>query len=173
MRLPAGQSTQLIVNNLATDQDILKMIQWEYDEMELKRMYYSAFQPVANTPLEKEEGTPVWREHRLYNVDFLYRQYDFTYKELTSVMDDGMLPREDPKLVMARNNYAGPVDINEASYEELLRVPGIGPVTAKRLTEKKKRIRTYLELRKLGANINVARPFIDVDGKKQLSLTAF
>lgn len=173
LRPPGGQSTQLIVNGLATDEDILRMMRWEYDEMELHRIYYSAFRPVPGTPLEQEKAVPGWREHRLYNADFLYRAYGFSFEELRSVMDGGMLPREDPKLVMARDTFDGPVDINEASYEELLRVPGIGLMTASRLSERRKRVTSYLELKRMGANLNLARPFIIVDGKRQRSLLDF
>ena len=167
----SGQSTQLIVNDLASDVDILRMMRFEYEKMDLRRVYYSAFAPVKETPLEHKEATPAWREHRLYNVDFLLRKYKFSFAELKESMPEGMLTREDPKLVLARNNFSGRVDVNEASVEELLRVPGIGPVTAHKLQTRK--VHKLSELKKLGANIHVASPFISINGDRQRFLREF
>ncbi len=173
LSLSGGQSTQVILNNLSTDKEVLRMMKWEYDEMDLRRFYYSRFRPVKGTPLENEEEQPMIRQNRLYNVDFLYRCYDFKMNEFNSIMDDGMLPKEDPKLVLAREYFDSPVDVNECSYEELIRIPGIGPQTAKRLYYCKRKIKKAEDLRKLGARIKMARPFIEIDGKRQMSLMEF
>ncbi|MFH1405369.1 MAG: helix-hairpin-helix domain-containing protein, partial [Patescibacteria group bacterium] len=137
MKLSSGQTTQMIINNLASDKDVLKMVDWEYKNIELRRMYYSAFRPVKGTALENEKAEPLWRQNHLYNVDFLIRQYDYKVKEFDAIMDDGMLPNKDPKMAMAMANFDGAIDINEASYPELIRIPGIGPKTAKRISESK------------------------------------
>lgn len=172
MKLSGGQSTQLILNKLSTDKDILKMVDWEYNNLELRRIYYSSFRPVKGTPLEKEKAEPILRQNHLYNVDFLMRQYGYKIKEFNMIMDNGMLPKEDPKMAIAKANFSGPVDINEASYEELIRVPGIGPKTAKKITTGEK-IRKYEDLHNLGGWIERAKPFIEIEGKRQTSLIEF
>lgn len=173
MKMSGGQTTQVIVNNLATDEDILKMTDWEYNSLKLRRVYYSAFSPVKGTPLEDEQPVPQLRENRLYNVDFLLREYNFKLKEFRSIMDSGMLPREDPKLALAKQNFDSPVDINSVGYDELIRVPGIGPKTAQRIIEAKSRIRSYSQLDMLGGHMERAKPFIKINGERQQSLGAY
>jgi len=170
--LSGGQSTQLIVNNISTDRDILQMMDWQYKKMQLRRVYFSAFEPVHQTPLAYEAPTPKWRETRLYNIDFLLRDYQFTKQEIMSIMDDGMLPKTDPKVALARSFFDGVVDIKQASYEELIRVPGIGPVTAKRVQETKS-IHSFQQLSKLGVQLNRAAPFIALNGSRQKTLFSF
>jgi len=170
MGLGAGQTTQMIVNDMATDKDVIKMASWEYDKMELKRVYYSAFTPVKGTELEGKMPESMTRERHLYNTDFLMRDYGYSAKEFYQIMDDGMLPSEDPKLALARETIDSPVDINEAVYEELIRIPGIGPKSARRITARKQKIRKYRELKEIGCRVNIARPFISVDGKSQTTL---
>lgn len=171
--LRAGQTTQMIINELSTDKDVLRMVDWEYDKLDLKRVYYSAFRPVKGTAWEKRRAEPLSRQNRLYNVDFLMRDYGYKRREFESVMDDGMLPKEDPKLALAKEYFDGPVDVNEASYESLIRVPGIGPKSAKGLVESKEKLTRYEQLRNIGVWINRAKPFINVDGKRQRMLVEF
>lgn len=173
MGLRGGQTTQMIINKLSNDKDVLKMTDWEYNNFGLKRMYFSAFRPVKGTPLENEKPESMLRQNHLYNVDFLMREYKYKVKEFNSIMDDGMLPWEDPKLALAKVNFDSPLDINEASYEELIRVPGIGPKTAMKIVESKEKIERYSQLNKLGGWINRAKPFIDVGGKRQTMLMEF
>jgi len=172
-KLTKNQTTQMIVNHLATDQDVLKMVNWEYSKLNLKRIYFSAFRPVKGTPLENEKAEPLERQNHLYNADFLIRQYGFKIKEFQSIMDDGMLPKEDPKFALAKANFDRPLDINEASYEELIRIPGIGPKTAQRITQTKQKITQYEQLNQLGGWVERAKPFIEIDGKRQKSLVEF
>jgi predicted DNA-binding helix-hairpin-helix protein len=171
--LAGGQTTQLIINDLATDKDILQMVDWEYQKMHLRRVYFSAFKPVKGTPLEHETPGSVLRQHRLYNVDFLMRAYGYRLKEFEAVLNDGMLPREDPKLALARATFDAPVDINEASYEELIRIPGIGPRTARKLITRQGKITRYEQLQQLGGGAKRAKPFIELDGKRQTVLSQF
>lgn len=173
LKLPGGQSTQVIINDFSTDEEILKMMRWQYEKLSLKRMYYASFRPVEGTPMEDEKPAPSYRERHLYNIDFLARLYSFDFKEFLSIMDDGMLPNEDPKLALARQTIDKPVDVNEASYEELIRVPGIGPKSARRIVCSQNKIKKYSELKDFGANVMMAKPFIDVDGKRQSVLSTF
>ena len=172
-KLLAGQTTQIILNNLATDKDIMRMMDWEYNAFNLKRIYFSAFRPLKGTPLENEEPEPLQRQNHLYNVDFLRRCYNYKLKEFNEVMDNNMLPREDPKLALAKAVFDKPLDINEASYSELIRIPGIGPKTAENILNQRQKITKYEQLHELGACVNRAKPFINVDGKRQKMLIEF
>ncbi len=171
--LSGGQTTQVIVNNLASDSELLRMADWEYGKLGLRRVYYSAFRPVEGTPLGGEKAEPMSRQNHLYNADFLMRAYGYEKQEFEKIMEDGMLPNEDPKAAIAMADFDGAVDINQASYEELIRIPGIGPKTAKRIVESKERITKYEELQRFGGWVERAKPFIEIDGKRQSMLCEF
>ncbi len=175
MKIPSGQTTQLVVGSSdETDLEILKTINWEYENINLKRAYYSAFIPVPKTPLEKKDRTPLHREHRLYNVDFLMRKYNLPLKDFKQIMDDGMLPKKDPKLALAQATFDGHLDINEASYDDLLRVPGIGPFSAQRIMQFRKKggkIKKARELHNIGVVMKRALPFIKFNGTYQKTLS--
>lgn len=170
--LRGGQATQMILNNLSSDKDVLKMANWEYNNLGLRRVYYSAFKPIKDTPLEGEKAESPFRQNKLYNVDFMLREYGFKLKEFYSMMDDGMLPAGDPKMALAKANFEGALDINSATYDELLRVPGIGPKTALEIKRQGK-ITKYEQLARFGVRIERAKPFLDVDGKRQAMLGEF
>jgi putative DNA modification/repair radical SAM protein len=126
---PAGQSTQVIVGaDDSTDRAILRMSTGLYGSYGLRRVYYSAFSPIpdASSALPPTQA-PLMREHRLYQADWLMRFYGFEVTELAAGAS-GMLDLDmDPKLAWAfanRNRF--PLDVNRASREELLRVPGLG-----------------------------------------------
>jgi|FLOH01.1.fsa_nt_gi predicted DNA-binding helix-hairpin-helix protein len=172
MKLSGGQSTQMIINELSTDKEVLKMMNWEYNEMNLKRVYYSAFRPVKGTPLEDKKAESKTRETHIYNVDFLTRKYNYKTKEFNAIMDNGMLPREDPKLALAKQYFDKPIDINQASYDELIRIPGIGPSTAEKIVQGNK-INKFEDLHKFGGWIEKAKPFIEVNGHRQKMLMEF
>ena len=129
--------------------------------------------PRKGTPLENEKGEPLTRQNRLYNVDFLVRCYNYSFNEFNKIMDDGMLPNEDPKTALAKATFEGHIDINEADYQELIRIPGIGPKAAKNILSSKSKITKYEQLKNFGAQIQRAKPFISVDGKKQMRLCDF
>lgn len=171
-KLASGQTTQMIVNDYTTDKDVLRMSAWEYGKLKLRRVYYSAFAPLKGTPLENENACSLTRQNHLYNADFLLRTYGYELKELDSIMQDGMLPNIDPKMAfaMAFNEI---VDVNEASYDELIRVPGIGPKTAGNIMKCNGKIGDYQQLRKLGCIIKRAAPFIKVNGRRQTGLKEF
>lgn len=162
---PAGQSTQMIVGaDGANDATILKTSTRLYSSYRLKRVYYSAFSPIPDSsaalPLVKP---PLVREHRLYQADWLLRFYDFQLDEITSATTDGNLDLSvDPKLAWAlANRHRFPVDVNRAEREMLLRIPGIGTRTVDRiLTTRRHRSLRYDDLRRMGANLKQARPFL-------------
>lgn len=170
-----SQSTQMIVNEYSTDMDVLKMTNWQYDTLNVSRVYYSAFQPVKNTAMENMKPESLNRQNRLYNADFLMHKYGFQKTELFSIMDDGMLPRGDPKLAIAIANNDKPIDVNEATYAELLRVPGIGPATAQMILAKRKseKITRYAQLDFMGSLLEKSKPFLDVGGRRQALLSEF
>ena len=163
--VPAGQSTQMIVGaDAATDATILGQSTRLYGDYKLKRVYYSAFSPIpdatAKLPLIKP---PLMREHRLYQADWLLRFYGFDVSEITSARPDGNLDLEvDPKLAWAlQNRHLFPVDVNRASREMLLRVPGFGTRSVGRiLSTRRHRTLRYEDLQRLGASLKKARAFI-------------
>ncbi len=172
-KLHDNQTTQFIVGAAdETDLEILKMADWEYESFCLKRIYYSGFQSGKSIELKKKDCS-MERQNKLYNVDFLFRKYFIKLKEIKEIMNDEMLPKEDPKFALAKLNYSGPVDINEAEQMELLRVPGIGPTSVKRILALQGRIKEYSQLAELGVVVKRAKPFIKVNGKWQKRLVDF
>src|ERR1700754_4922915 len=162
---PAGQSTQMIVGaDAASDQTILSTSANLYGSYNLKRVYYSAFSPIPDAsrslPLS---APPLVREHRLYQADWLMRFYGFEADEIAPPGDDGMLSLDmDPKLAWAlRHRGQFPVDLNTASREMLLRVPGLGVRNADRLIRMRvhRRIR-FDDLGKLPLPVRKLAPFV-------------
>ena len=172
--LPAGQTTQLVVGAAGeSDQDIFKRILYEYNDIGVKRAYYSAFSPQKGTAFESREGQPLWREHRLYQIDWLYRVYNFPPEDIKMAFDEeGFLSNSDPKLAIARALLDSSVDPNVASYRELVRVPGIGPRSAKRIValRKTRKIGGKRELESLGVVIKRAAPFLKINGWRDTTL---
>ena len=160
---PAGQSTQMIIGADATDDStILHTAASLYGDYRLRRVYYSAFSPIPQSPNTVPfEAPPLLREHRLYQADFLLRGYGFAVSELLS--GPGNLALDiDPKLAWALNNREHfPVDLNRAEPAMIARVPGIGVLSAKRLValRKQKRIR-FEDLTRLRCALEKAKPFI-------------
>ena len=167
--VPAGHSTQLMVGaSPENDRTILSLSQGLYKKFGLKRVYYSAYVPVAENPLlpAVSASPPLLREHRLYQADWLLRFYGFRAEEIlpgdTPYLDEGL----DPKCAWALSHLSFfPVDVNRASYEEILRVPGIGVKSAKRILEARKgHILNADDLQKLGAVMKRARFFVACRG---------
>nr|WP_315224611.1 putative DNA modification/repair radical SAM protein [uncultured Albidiferax sp.] len=165
---PAGQSTQMIVGaDASDDRSILTTSATLYGAYRLKRVYYSAFSPIPDAarglPLS---APPLVREHRLYQADWLMRFYGFAHDEIVGA-SDGMLALDiDPKLAWAlahRENF--PVDLNRAPREMLLRVPGLGVTSVKRLLDTR-RTRTLRvdDLSRLKVPLKNVLPFITVPG---------
>lgn len=172
--LPAGQTTQLVVGAAGeSDEDIFKRVLYEYKEIGVRRAYYSAFSPQRGTPFENRKAQPLWREHRLYQMDWLFRVYHFQPGEIRhAINENGFLCNADPKMAIAREFMDLPVDPNTASFPELLRVPGIGPRSAKRIVSFRKRqpIAAKAELAAMGVRIKRAAPFLKINGWRDTTL---
>ncbi len=178
--VPSGHTTQFVVGAAnESDKEILKMSQWLYNKMFLNRAYYSAFSPVKGTPLEQKDTTPVIREHRLYQADWLLRIYDFKFSEIELAFNDNDdIPlTKDPKLLIAKADPDRfPLEVNEASYDDLLHIPGVGPTSASRiinLRRNKIRIENFNQLSNVGVVLKRARPYIMVARKRQTQLDNF
>ena len=172
---PAGQSTQLIVGATKdTDRHILHLTQSLYDKYKLKRVFYSAYVPVVEHALLPSTDTkpPLLREHRLYQADWLLRFYGFRAEELLSEETPDFNPLIDPKCHWAIGHLEQfPVEIMRADYEMLLRVPGIGHVSAKRIISARRTGHLQFEdLKKLGVVLKRAQFFITCCGKMRSGL---
>ncbi|QDS89042.1 hypothetical protein EC9_32390 [Rosistilla ulvae] len=133
---PAGQSTQMIVGATdAPDVEVLKTASQLYSVQNLRRVYYSAYSPIPHADARLPgQSPPLVREHRLYQADWLIRFYGFDASEIVAEADQNLSLDIDPKLAWAlANRHYFPVDVNKASREELLRVPGIGARNVKRI----------------------------------------
>ncbi len=135
----------------------------------LKRAYFSAFRPVSDTPLANRPAEDPWREHRLYQASFLFRDYGFDLEEMPFDAR-GRLPLDtDPKRAWAEVHLCErPVEVNRAEREELLRVPGIGPKGAAAILRARRRatLRSVGELRQIGVRTKDIEPFVLLDGRR-------
>lgn len=162
-------TTQFIVGAAhESDKEILSAVNKLYTTYNLKRAYFSAFSPVSGTPLENMPPAPMIRENRLYQSDFLLRFYDFKFTDFVFDETGNLDSTLDPKLMYAvRNPQLFPVEINKASYEQLLRVPGIGPKSARKILQLRRqyRIKSPLELKNMGISLKRCGKFITISGK--------
>ncbi len=167
---PAGQSTQMIIGASGeSDLHILNLTQSLYRRMQLKRVYYSAYMPVNDVPNLPAplSPPPLIREHRLYQADWLLRFYKFEAEEILSSNSPNLDERIDPKAAWALRNFDHfPLDINRASYEELLRVPGLGVLSAQRIVAAR-RVTAIREedLKKIGLVMKRAKYFLSIKGR--------
>lgn len=161
---PAGQSTQMIVGATPTpDSKILQTASELYGDQKLRRVYYSAYSPIPHADARLPgQSPPLVREHRLYQADWLLRFYGFKAAELVTEADQNLSLEVDPKLAWAlANRHCFPVDVNTACREQLLRIPGIGARSVKRLLaiRRLQHIRTC-DLKKLKVAWNRAKYFV-------------
>jgi len=167
-KLKFGVTTQFVIGSAQEpDRSIINVAAKLYQELKLRRVYYSGFIPIPDTPLQ---GTPPClpkREYRLYQVDSLIRKYGFTKEEIT-FDKDGFLPTNlDPKLAWAElHSELFPIEINTASFHQLIRIPGIGKISATRIitARKSSKIKTLQILKQLAVRVSKARNFITLDG---------
>lgn len=169
--VPAGQSTQMIVGATPeTDYQMLHVAEMLYQRFDLKRVFYSAFVSVnvdRALPAKTDQGPPLLREHRLYQADWLLRYYKFEAKELLTEEEPNFNPLFDPKCNWAlRHLEYFPVEVNRASYEMLLRVPGLGYRSAGRIV-RARRLGTldFQDLKKIGVVLKRAMYFLTCNGR--------
>ncbi len=168
---PAGQSTQMIIGATPeSDRHILTLTQALYDRYKLKRVFYSAYVPVSDSallPARQRFRPPLLREHRLYQADWLLRYYGFRAGELLDDEHPDFDPRVDPKCSWAlRHMEQFPVEAQSADYEMLLRVPGIGVRSARRiLTARRSGPLSFDILKKLGVVLKRAQYFLLCGGR--------
>ncbi|MCL2299167.1 MAG: putative DNA modification/repair radical SAM protein, partial [Firmicutes bacterium] len=161
----AGQATQMIIGaSPESDLQIMRLAQGLYRKYSLRRVFYSAYIPVNENSLLPALGTqpPLLREHRLYQADFLLRQYHFDAEEILDERNPDFNPYLDPKCNWALHHPEFfPVDVQRASKEALLRVPGIGPRSAQRIVAERLQCRLdFAALKRMGVVLKRARFFI-------------
>lgn len=165
-----SSSTQFVLGSAGeSDQELLQVTQSLYRQLKLQRAYFSPFTPQKDTPLQDQAPTPYKREQRLYQASFLLRDYHFSAKELF-FDPDGNLPLErDPKTVWAEQNLLhNPLEINKAQWEELLHIPGIGPLGAKKIIRARREqpIKEIGLLSGLGIQVKRAEKYILINGRQ-------
>jgi predicted DNA-binding helix-hairpin-helix protein len=153
-----------------SDVELLHTTDWLMRNLHLARAYFSAFNPIPDTPLEAKPATDPLREHRLYQASFLLRDYGFSLEELP-FEKNGHLPLPvDPKSIWARENLLNqPVEINKANRNQLLRIPGIGPKGADSILQARRstKLNDLAILKKLGiVSPNKAAPFLLLNGRR-------
>jgi len=176
----SGHTTQFVVGACdESDKEILKTTKQLYIDYNLNRVYYSAFEPIRDTALQDHPSTPPLRQHRLYQTDWLLRVYKFKFSEIELAFDnaDNLPLNNDPKTIIAKSNSVlYPLEINEAPYDELIHVPGIGLNTAKKLINFRKwhgKLKKYTQLKDLGVILKRALPYIKIQGRYQKNLLDF
>lgn len=169
--------TQFVVGAVGdSDLELLHTTDMLYQQLHLRRAYYSAFNPIHDTPLEEQPPTDPLRQHRLYQASFLLRDYGFSLEEMPFEQQTQNLPLDtDPKLAWARANLHDPIEINHAERQDLLRIPGIGPKIADAIlhARRENKLRDLSSLAKIGLSARRAAPFILLDGQRpayQMSL---
>ena len=167
---PAGQATQMIVGATPdTDLTILRLSKSLYEKYRLKRVYFSAYIPVGDNPALPAPGSrvPLLREHRLYQADWLMRFYAFDPDEILSEDTPLLDPELDPKCVWALSHPEYfPVEVNDAPYESLLRVPGLGVISARRIVAARRQARlSLMDLKRLGIVMKRAQFFLTASGR--------
>lgn len=169
--VPAGQSTQMIIGATPeSDYQIIRVAESLYQKFELKRVFYSAFVHVnedSALPARTDLGPPLLREHRLYQADWLLRYYHFSAEELLSEERPNFNLVLDPKCDWAlRHLEYFPVEVNRADYQTLLRVPGIGYTSARRIVRARRTgTLDFTDLKKMGVVLKRALYFVTCKGK--------
>ncbi|MFL5151108.1 MAG: putative DNA modification/repair radical SAM protein [Microvirga sp.] len=173
---PAGQSTQLVVGaDAASDETVLRKSASLYRDYDLRRIYYSGFSPIPDASRAlPATAPPLRREHRLYQADWLMRNYAFAIDEVAEATEGGMLPLDiDPKLAWAlKHRDRFPVDVNTAEREMLLRVPGLGTRAVERIVAARRHCRLRLDdVARVTASLRRARPFLIAADHRPVGLT--
>jgi predicted DNA-binding helix-hairpin-helix protein len=167
---PAGTTTQFVVGAAGErDAELLSLVARLERERLLHHAHFSAFQPVVGTPMEGAAPIPAMREHRLYQAEHLLRDYGFRFDELVFEADGNLTLDRDPKTAWALAHAEHfPVDVLAAPPDVLVRVPGIGPLSARTLVGIRRRtvLRGLADLRKLGIDTSRAAYFLTLGGRR-------
>ena len=173
--MPGRHSTQFVVGAAGeSDADIFQTVMTSYEKYDPARVYYSAFYPVAGTPMENHESTPVWRANRWYQIDALLGLYGYERAETSLVFDEnGMLQNTDPKILLAQN--LPKVDPLTADQSQLLRVPGIGLASAASILKKREvcNVADPAMLRECGVVMKRALPYLSLDRIRQTTFSSW
>ncbi len=162
--------TQFVVGAVGeTDVDLLQTTVTLRQKFQISRAYYSNFSPVIHTPFENLPPSNPWRQHRLYQAFFLLRDYRFDFEELPFNPKGNLNPEVDPKLLWAEHHLLqAPIEINTSDYAQLIKIPGIGPQSAKKILEARTYgvIRDIHTLHKMGIATSRASKFILLNGRR-------
>jgi predicted DNA-binding helix-hairpin-helix protein len=165
-----SSTTQFVVGAVGeSDLELLSTTAYLYENAGLSRTYYMAFRPVPGTPLEDHPPEDPWRRHRLYQASFLLRDYGFDMEELPFDPKGDLSLTLDPKQNWALDNLSqSPVEVNQADWELLIRVPGIGPKGARSILQARRNttFRQLVDLKRIGVNPGRPAPFVLLDGKR-------
>jgi predicted DNA-binding helix-hairpin-helix protein len=166
----SGMTMQFVVGATPDpDRAIIGKVTELYGRKGIHHSHFSAFRPIRDTPMESQRAAPAVRERRLYQADYLLRQYGFAPDEIV-YGEDGNLPLPvDPKVAWALAHPEHfPVEVKTAPYESLVRVPGIGPETAKKIVQVRTStvIRDLEDLRRLGVRATYAAGFVSLGGRR-------
>ncbi len=168
--LPAARSitTQFVVGAAGeSDRELLETVELAHRELHLRRAYFSAFHPIDRSPLADQPAEDPTRALRLYQADFMLRDYGFRASDLP-FDQQGLLPRDrTPKQAWAERHLHDPIEINCASRQELLRIPGIGPQSVEKImaARRETRLRDLCQLKRLGVTTSWAAPYVLLDGR--------
>jgi predicted DNA-binding helix-hairpin-helix protein len=164
-----SMTTQFVVGAVGeSDRELLETVQRAHRELGLWRAYFSAFHPIERSPLAEAPAEDPTRALRLYQSDFMLRDYGFRYDELP-FDEHGLLPRDKtPKQAWAEHNLHEPVEVNLATCQQLLRVPGIGPKSADKIiaARRETQLRDMAQLKALGVTTGWATPYVLLDGRR-------
>jgi predicted DNA-binding helix-hairpin-helix protein len=162
--------TQFVVGAVGeTDLDLLQTTDNLRTHFKISRAYFSNFSPVLDTPFENLPPSNVWRMNRLYQAFYLLRDYKFSLEDIQFSSEGHLDLKKDPKLAWAEEHLEHqPIEVNTADYEQLIKIPGIGPQMAHKiiLSRRYDKIRDISDLRKFGASAKRAARFILLDGRK-------
>ena len=168
-RAARSLTTQFVVGAAGeSDRELLATVQRAHRELGLRRAYFSTFHPIDCSPLADQPAEDPTRALRLYQSDFMLRDYGFSYDELP-FDEQGLLPRDKtPKEAWAERHLHAPVEVNRAPRHLLLRVPGIGPKSADKIIAARRttRLRDLSQLRQLGVTVGWATPYVLLDGRR-------
>jgi predicted DNA-binding helix-hairpin-helix protein len=169
-----SMTTQFVVGGVGeSDLELLETTVKLVKVYHMSRAYYSGFKPVKGTPLENVPRIDPWREVRLYQASYLLRDYGYDLEELTLGPDQNLPLADDPKVAWAEQHLAGqPLELNRADRQELLRIPGIGPLGATRLLEERMRgtlLKEPGQLYRLGIRAEKVIPYVLLNGQRPAS----